>query len=322
MVIVDDEPGMRKLIDEYLTLQGFRVTACDGGRALRTLIGENSIDLIILDLNMPEENGLSIIRDVKATTSIPVILLTASAGAIDRVVGLELGADDYLGKPCELRELLARIRTVLRRAAPPLSGPLKRQLAAIVSLDLVGFGRLLQEDEAGTLAALEAFFTRDIEPSLAKHHGKLFKTMGDGALCEFASVVDAVEWAIDFQRRLALRTSLDLTQQRMQFRVGIAIGDIVHAGTDQFGEGVALAVRVQEIGEPGRVTMSDFTHQLVRARVSEVFQERGVHPLKNIAEPMKIWDWAPKASPILDSRNSGLPRPRLPSSRVHEPVAG
>ena len=79
-------------------------------------IAQQVPDLIVLDLNMPEEDGLSIIRDLKRRTSVPIIMLTATASAIDRVVGLELGADDYLAKPCELRELLARIRSVLRRS--------------------------------------------------------------------------------------------------------------------------------------------------------------------------------------------------------------
>src|SRR5207249_961217 len=90
---------------------------CDGGASLRKSIAQRMPDLIILDLNMPEEDGLSIIRDLKRRTSVPIIMLTATASAIDRVVGLELGADDYLAKPCELRELLARVRSVLRRSA-------------------------------------------------------------------------------------------------------------------------------------------------------------------------------------------------------------
>ena len=85
---------------------------------MREAIGTATPDLVVLDLNMPEEDGLSIIRDLKSRTNIPVIMLTATASPIDRVVGLELGADDYVAKPCELRELMARIRSVLRRSAP------------------------------------------------------------------------------------------------------------------------------------------------------------------------------------------------------------
>ena len=115
--VVDDEAAARDMIGDYLKLQGFAVTLCDGGASLRAEAGKAKPDLVVLDLNMPEEDGLSLIRFLKGTGNVPVIMLTATASPIDRVVGLELGADDYLAKPCELRELLARIRSVLRRSA-------------------------------------------------------------------------------------------------------------------------------------------------------------------------------------------------------------
>jgi len=122
IVVVDDEQPAREMVGDYLRMHGFSVGLCDGGASLRKAIAQQMPDLIVLDLNMPEEDGLSIIRDLKRRISVPIIMLTATASAIDRVVGLELGADDYLAKPCELRELLARVRSVLRRsgAAAPL----------------------------------------------------------------------------------------------------------------------------------------------------------------------------------------------------------
>ena len=117
IMVVDDEASAREMVGDYLRMHGFMVTLCDGGRALRAAIAEHQPDLIVLDLNMPEEDGLSIVRSVKQKHTVPIIMLTATASAIDRVVGLELGADDYLAKPCELRELLARVRVVLRRSA-------------------------------------------------------------------------------------------------------------------------------------------------------------------------------------------------------------
>src|SRR5271165_3361269 len=116
IAVVDDEKPARDMVGDYLRMHGFSVSLCEGGASLRQAIAEQMPDLIVLDLNMPEEDGLSIIRDLKQRTSVPIIMLTATASAIDRVVGLELGADDYLAKPCELRELLARIRSVLRRS--------------------------------------------------------------------------------------------------------------------------------------------------------------------------------------------------------------
>jgi DNA-binding response OmpR family regulator len=118
IIIVDDEPPAREMVGDYLRMHGFTVTLCDGGKSLRNVIATEVPDLVVLDLNMPEEDGLSIIRDLKQRTNVPVIMLTATASPIDRVVGLELGADDYIAKPCELRELMARIRSVLRRSAP------------------------------------------------------------------------------------------------------------------------------------------------------------------------------------------------------------
>jgi len=117
IAVVDDEKPFRDTVGDYLRMHGCSVTLCDGGASLRTSILQKMPDLVVLDLNMPEEDGLSIVRDLKQRSGVPIIMLTATASPIDRVVGLELGADDYLAKPCELRELLARIRSVLRRSS-------------------------------------------------------------------------------------------------------------------------------------------------------------------------------------------------------------
>ncbi len=118
IIIVDDEAPAREMVGDYLKMHGFTVTLCDGGKSLRAAIDTGVPDLVVLDLNMPEEDGLSIIRDLKGRTNVPIIMLTATASPIDRVVGLERGADDSVAKPCELRELMARIRSVLRRSGP------------------------------------------------------------------------------------------------------------------------------------------------------------------------------------------------------------
>ncbi len=123
IVVVDDEAAAREMVGDYLRMHGFQVSLCDGGASLRQALTKGTPDLVILDLNMPEEDGLSVIRDLRAKSRVPVIMLTATASPIDRVVGLELGADDYIPKPCELRELLARIRSVLRRGAPAPKPP-------------------------------------------------------------------------------------------------------------------------------------------------------------------------------------------------------
>jgi len=129
IAVVDDEKSFRDMVGDYLRMHGFSVSLCDGGASLRQSIAQQMPDLIVVDQGMPGEDGLSIIRDLRQRMSVPIIMLTATASPIDRVVGLELGADDYLAKPCELRELVARIRSVLRRTggaqvlAPVITNP-------------------------------------------------------------------------------------------------------------------------------------------------------------------------------------------------------
>jgi two-component system, OmpR family, response regulator len=156
IIIVDDEAPAREMVGDYLKMHGFTVTLCDGGKSLRSAIEASPADLVVLDLNMPEEDGLSIIRDLKSRINVPVIMLTATASPIDRVVGLELGADDYVAKPCELRELMARIRSVLRRSAPakaaspasePASGKPKEQLVRFGTKWLDLDAQALRDDE-------------------------------------------------------------------------------------------------------------------------------------------------------------------------------
>ena len=119
IVVVDDHRDIRDLVGAYLSQHGYRVSVAESGQALRKIIERNSVDLLILDIMMPGEDGLSVCRQIRATGDLPIIFLTAMADETDRIIGLELGADDYLVKPFNPRELLARVRAVLRRASGP-----------------------------------------------------------------------------------------------------------------------------------------------------------------------------------------------------------
>jgi class 3 adenylate cyclase len=290
--VVDDEADAREMVGDYLRMHGFDVSLCDGSEALRHELRIRIPDLVVLDLHMPEEDGLSIIRYLKETCPVPVVMLTASASTIDRVVGLELGADDYIAKPCELRELLARIRSVLRRQGYSPSRLPERRLAAIMSFDIVGFGHFIQQDEAATLSAIDALFSEVIAPVLLQARGTLFKMMGDGGLVEFASVVDAANCAITLQNMLKEHPRTTLSIGRLVFRIGVAVGDVVISQNDRLGEGVTLAVRVQECAEPGGVALSEEAFQLVRGKSTAAFADSGLRTLKNIATPMRIWRYS------------------------------
>jgi len=143
ILVCDDEPHLREMVGEYLSERGFDVTEAEDAGALHRAMADDPADLVVLDINMPGEDGLSALRKLRATSDAPVIMLTAAAEVIDRIVGLEMGADDYLGKPVDLRELEARIKAALRRrpaaqpdAVAPASGG--RVAFGACSLDLDG----------------------------------------------------------------------------------------------------------------------------------------------------------------------------------------
>jgi two-component system phosphate regulon response regulator OmpR len=123
LIAVDDEPELREMLTEYLARHGFDVRGAAGGRELDEMLAERPADLLLLDVNMPGEDGLSIARRMRATSAVAIMMLTSASDVVDRVVGLEIGADDYVTKPFDLRELLARVRTVLRRARPEAPAP-------------------------------------------------------------------------------------------------------------------------------------------------------------------------------------------------------
>ncbi len=117
ILVCDDEVDVREMLQEYLSKRGYKVSAAAGGDELRAIISTLTVDVMIMDINMPKEDGLSILRSLRPDVSTPVIMLTAAGDVVDRIIGLEMGADDYLGKPVDLRELEARIKAILRRGA-------------------------------------------------------------------------------------------------------------------------------------------------------------------------------------------------------------
>src|SRR5206468_11264949 len=165
----------------------------------------------------------------------------------------------------------------------------ERRLAAILAADVVGSCRLMGIDEEGTLAQLKALRKTLFDPKIAQHHGRIVKNTGDGALVEFASVVDAVRCADDVQRSVAEQNTDVPQDRRIEFRIGIHVGDIVVGENDIFGDGVNIAVRLEGIAEPGGICISDDAHRQVRGKVGNTLEDMGSQSLKNIAEPMRAW---------------------------------
>ena len=166
---------------------------------------------------------------------------------------------------------------------------IERRLAAILAADVAGYSRLMGQNEERTLSDLKSARRTLVDPGIAAHRGRIVKTTGDGLLVEFASAVDAVRCAIEVQAGMAKRNG-DLPQDnRLDFRVGIHVGDIIIDDNDIFGDGVNIAARLEGIAEPGAICISDDAHRQVRGKIDTGFHDMGPQALKNIAEPIRVW---------------------------------
>src|SRR5258706_1824300 len=165
----------------------------------------------------------------------------------------------------------------------------QRRLAAIVSADVVGYSLLMGRDDSATLAGLKAHRQELLDPSIAEYRGRIVKTTGDGLLLEFPSVVDAVRCAVDIQREMAERNSGVPPEQRIEFRIGINVGDIIIDGDDIFGDGVNVAARLQTLAEPGGICVSRVVVDQVLDKFSVRFEDLGAQAVKNIARPVQAY---------------------------------
>jgi adenylate cyclase len=170
-----------------------------------------------------------------------------------------------------------------------------RRLAAILAADVAGYSRLMGEDEEGTLARLKSCRQVLVDPKISEHRGRIVKTTGDGMLVEFGSAVDAVRCAVEIQRAMA-NGFVDMPhEQRIQFRVGIHVGDIIIDSDDIFGDGVNIAARLEGIAEPGGICISDDAYRQIRGKTEIAYDDMGQQSLKNITEPMRAWRARPAA---------------------------
>ena len=168
-------------------------------------------------------------------------------------------------------------------------GRVERRLAAVLAADVAGYSRLMGLDEEGTLARLKAVRKTLVDPTIAAHRGRIVKTTGDGMLVEFASAVDAARSAVEVQRGMVAQNA-DVSQDtRIEFRIGIHVGDIIFDENDIFGDGVNIAARLEGIAEAGGVCISDDAYRQIRGKVEIIWVDLGPQNLKNIAEPMRAW---------------------------------
>ena len=192
---------------------------------------------------------------------------------------------------------------------------LERRLAAILAADVVGYSRLMEQDEAGTLAALKERRRNILNPLVAHHHGRIVKVMGDGVLVEFASAVNAVQCAVELQKDMAAANSDLPEERRVHLRVGINLGDVMVEGGDLYGDGVNVAARLQQMAAPGGIFVSAKVHDEVGSKLPVSYADMGEQAIKNIAAPLRIFRVI-GGQPELAHSDDGPPLPSKPSIAV------
>jgi TolB-like protein/class 3 adenylate cyclase/Flp pilus assembly protein TadD len=192
----------------------------------------------------------------------------------------------------------------------------ERRLAAIMAADVAGYSRLIGADEGGTLRALKAIRAELIDPKIAEHRGRLVKTTGDGLLVEFGSVVDALRCATEVQRAMAERNFRVMPDERIEFRIGINMGDIVVEDGDIFGDGVNVAARLEGLAEPGGVCVSARVQEDAAGRLDLAFEDIGEQALRNIARPVRAYRVAMGGCLEVAKEPAPLPLPDKPSIAV------
>jgi TolB-like protein/class 3 adenylate cyclase len=190
---------------------------------------------------------------------------------------------------------------------PPMR--VERRLSAILAADVAGYSRLMHSDEEATHARLTMLLTDAVEPSIARHGGRIVKNTGDGLLAEFRSAVEAVRAATQFQKHVHDLTIGDPDEKRLVFRVGINIGDVIVEAHDIFGDGVNIAARLEGICEPGGICISASAYEQVIGKVAIEFTDMGEQSLKNIARPVRVYAAVPKKG--LSPQGGAIPSPRL-----------
>jgi adenylate cyclase len=190
-----------------------------------------------------------------------------------------------------------------------------RRLAAILAADVAGYSRLMGADEEGTLERLKALRSDLADLKVKEHRGRIVKTTGDGLLIEFSSVVDAVRCAVEVQQGMAERNAEVPETKRIEFRIGINLGDMIRDGRDIFGDGVNIAARLEALADPGGLCVSRVVHDQVRDKLDVAFEDMGEQQVKNIARPVHVWRAKLGARPTI-SASEPLPLPDKPSIAV------
>jgi DNA-binding response OmpR family regulator len=296
ILIVEDDPAISLGLEEFLKEENFEVIKSDDGKQGYELSLSEIPDLILLDVNLPSIDGIQICRMLREKGfHNPIIILTSRGEKIDKVVGLEVGADDYITKPFDTRELLARIRTNLRRQEAEKSysdsgtdKDLHRQLFAIMFSDMKNYSKKMNKDEKSALQLLQDH-NEIMKFSINKFQGKVVEIIGDAFLAAFKSSLDCLNCCLYIQKKFNEYNLMKSKHEKIKVRIGVHIGDVIEFEGGLKGDALNVAARIQQIAEPGTIYASENFYLTVKGKTNTEFRKLGEFQLKNIKGEIDIY---------------------------------
>ncbi|MFC2084296.1 response regulator [Bacteroidota bacterium] len=299
ILIIEDDPAIQKGIIKILEAENFDIVGCkDGGEGFEKAIS-NKYDLIILDITLPSMNGYDICRGLREKKyDKPIIMLTSKSDQTDKIVGLEVGADDYITKPFDIRELIARVRANLRKYSRekqtiPEQESLtdkdhKRLLKAIMFTDIKDYSKKMHENENEALEVLK-LHNKIMKDAIAKYDGRIIEIVGDSFLAIFDSALDAINCAVNVQKILREYSLNKNWLKKIEVRIGIHLGDVLVVDEKIKGDSVNITSRIQDIAEPGEIFISKALYSVIKNKINYDIIKLGKFNLKNIKTPVRVY---------------------------------
>ncbi len=293
ILIIEDDPAIQLGLNKLLNEAGFNVTSeSDGMNGMNAALKENP-DIILLDIGLPSLNGLDVcrkLREEKYRGSI--IMLTSKGEQVDKVVGLELGADDYITKPFDSRELLARVRAQLRRnhvkSSDEPRDDRKRKLSAIMFTDIKGYSKAMHQDESAAIKML-AKHNEILKKTILSFGGNVIEIIGDAFLASFNSAVESVKCGLSIQKEIIEHNNNAAKNERFKVRIGIHLGDVVEFEGKIKGDTLNIAARIQQAAKPGGVYFSEDVYSAVQNKIKINPESIGKCKFKNIKKIISVY---------------------------------
>ena len=299
ILVIEDNPAILTGLEDYLSAENYEiVTSQDGLEGLNIALNEHP-DLILLDLNLPSLNGFEVCRKLREEKFInPILIITASDEQIDEVVGLEIGADDFIKKPFKLREVLARIRANLRQYERKIGMSkgkhiqdneiFRRQLMCVMFTDMKNFARKMNKDEHQTLLLLQTH-NRIMKEIISDFDGKIIEIIGDAFLISFESAVKGVNCGVAIQNRFKKFNESKSVDEKIELRMGIHLGDLIEFEGKLKGDALNIAARIQQNAEVNEVWISEILFLAVKGKTKLKCDKLGEYKFKNIDDPITIY---------------------------------